>query len=248
MWFDSHCHLHLVEEEEELDPVLDRAAGAGVTGILAVGIDVASSRRALEIAKERSLWSSAGVHPNSADRWTPEAAGAIEELLGEDRVVAVGETGLDNYWDMVRPEVQMDAFLAHIELAKRFDKALVIHTRRSTTQALDALEEVGPPPRFVFHCWQGKPGEMDRALEMGAFVSFAGNAWSKKSVRKAPRNRYLVETDSPYLTPDAHKGRRNRPEFVVAVGRSVAEVRGEDAEVVAADTTANARRLFGLGQ
>ena len=248
MWFDSHCHLHLVEEEVGLDDVIRAARDGGVPGIVAIGIDVPSSQRALEIAREHSLWSSAGVHPNSADGWSPEARAAIEELLSNDLVVAVGETGLDNYWETVDPDVQRAAFRDHIELAKSYDKALVIHTRRSTTEALDLLEDVGPPERFVFHCWQGKIPEMERALAMGAHVSFAGNAWSKKAARRAPSGRYMVETDSPYLTPEPHRGERNQPAYVAHVGAAVASVRDEPIETVARDTTATAYRFFGSPQ
>lgn len=245
MWFDTHCHLHLVEEEVGLEEVVRAARDGGVSGMVAIGIDVPSSRRALDIAREHGLWSSAGVHPNSADEWTEEARAAIDELLEDDLVVAVGETGLDNYWDTVAPEVQLPAFRDHIELAKKHDKALVIHTRRSLVGALDILEEVGPPARFVFHCWQGKIPEMERALGMGAHISFAGNVWSKKAVRKAPGGRYMVETDSPYLTPEPHRGERNQPLYVADVGAAVAAARDEPVEDVARDTTATARRFFG---
>lgn len=246
MWFDSHCHLHLVEEESSLDDAVTAARGAGVSGIVAIGIDVPSSRRALDIATEYSLWSSAGVHPNSANEWTPEARGVMEELLADGRVVAVGETGLDNYWDTVDPAVQEAAFRDHIDMAKAFNKSLVIHTRRSTTQALDVLEGMGPPEKLVFHCWQGKIPEMERALDLGAYVSFAGNSWSKKAVRRAPAGRYMVETDSPYLTPEPRRGERNQPAFVVHVGSAIAEAREEDVETVARDTTAAAHSFFGI--
>ncbi len=160
--------------------------------------------------------------------------------------MAVGETGLDNYWDMVDPKIQEGAFRDHVELAKQFDKALVIHTRRSTTQALDILSELGPPERTVFHCWQGKIPELERALEMGAHVSFAGDTWSNKAVRKVPEGRFMVETDSPYLTPEPRRGERNRPSFVRFVGAAIAAVRGEDPSALAAHTTATALRFYGL--
>lgn len=246
MWFDTHCHLHLVEEEVGIAEVVRAARAGGVSEIVAIGIDVPSSRRALEIAREYGLRSSAGMHPNSADGWSPQARAEIEELLRDDLVVAVGETGLDNYWDTVAPEIQMPAFRDHIELAKEYDKALVIHTRRSLDQALDLLEETGPPDRFVFHCWQGKIPGLERALAMGAHISFAGNVWSKKAVRKVPAGRYMVETDSPYLTPEPHRGERNQPLYVSDVGVAVAAARDEPVEHVARDTTATARRFFGI--
>ncbi len=246
MWFDTHCHLHMVEAEVAIEDVMRAARAGGVTEMIAIGIDVASSRRALEIAREYDLRASAGMHPNSADGWNPRARADIEELLRDDLVVAVGETGLDNYWDTVPSEIQVPAFRDHIDLAKEYDKALVIHTRRSLDQAMDLLEANGPPDRFVFHCWQGKIPEMERALEMGAHISFAGNVWSKKAVRKVPAGRYMIETDSPYLTPEPHRGERNQPLYVADVGAAVAAARDEPLQDVARDTTATARRFFGL--
>lgn len=252
MWFDSHCHLHIVEERTPVGAVVDRAQAAGVEGMLVVGINVPSSRRALAIAREHGLWSSAGVHPNSADEWNEEAHGVVESLLSEDEVVAVGETGLDFYRDHTSPEVQAAAFRDHIALAKRHDAALVIHTRASNTAALDMLAADGAPERFVFHCWSGSEAELERAAAMGAFVSFAGNVSFEGAdgIRAAARlvtdDRLLVETDSPYLAPVPHRGKPNEPAFVADVGAAVAAARGRSVAEVAAATTAGARVLLGL--
>lgn len=227
-----------------------RAHAVGVVEMLAVGIDTDSSRRAADLAAEHGVLASAGVHPNSADAWTVEVAGEIEALLELDRVRAVGETGLDFYRDWVAPDVQRRAFRDHIALAKRFDKALVIHTRDSVEATLDELERIGSPPRLVFHCWSGGEEALSRALRMGAYVSFAGNVSFKSAgdlrtaAAKVPRDRLLVETDSPYLAPVPHRGKPNEPAFVRYVGEAVAEARREDVEELAAATTANARKLL----
>lgn len=250
MWFDSHCHLHLLEDD--LDGVLDESAAAGVDGILCVGIDVASSEMELAVARSRGLWSSAGVHPNSAVEWDDAAATAIAALLEEERVVAVGETGLDFYRDHAPQDVQRRAFRDHIELAKAHDKCLVIHTRESTGAALDELATSGPPTRLIFHCWSGDEDELARAVEMGAFVSFAGNTTFKNApeLRAAaaavPDDRILVETDAPFLSPVPHRGKPNRPAYVADTGAAIAEVRGSSVEPFAALTGANARRAFAL--
>jgi len=225
----------------------------GVEQMIAIGIEVASSERALAIAREHEgVYSSAGVHPNDATAWTEEAGNRIDELLAHDEVVAVGETGLDFYRDYTPQDVQRAAFRDHIELAKGHSKPLVIHTRDSTAAAIEELETVDPPEKLIFHCWSGNPDELTRALELGALVSFAGNVSFKSAgnlrdaARLVPDDRLLVETDSPYLAPVPHRGKPNEPGFVAAVGRAVAEARGQDEADIARATTANARRIFGL--
>ena len=253
MWSDSHCHLHICEREVPLDDLLTRARTNGVELVVTIGIEVASSERALAIAREHDgVFSSAGVHPNDATAWNDEAKKRVDGLLAHDEVVAVGETGLDFYRDYTPHDVQRAAFRDHIELAKRHGKPLVIHTRESTTAAIEELESVDPPTKLIFHCWSGNTDELKRALELDAHVSFAGNVSFKSAedLRAAallvPPDRLLVETDSPFLAPVPHRGKPNEPAFVAAVGKAVAEARGEDESEVARATTANARRVFGL--
>ena len=219
---------------------------------MTIGIDVASSRASIELAEHHSVYASAGLHPNSALGWDDATERAIEELVAHDRVVAVGETGLDFYRDAAPPEAQEVAFRAHIALAKSCDKTLVIHTRHSIEAALDTLEDLGAPPRLVFHCWSGDEDHLKRALALGSYVSFAGNVSYKSAgdlravATLVPSDRLLVETDSPYLAPVPHRGKPNEPAFVADVGAAVAEARGESVATVAEDTSSNARRLFGI--
>jgi TatD DNase family protein len=253
MWFDSHCHLHICERDASLDDLLRRAKTNGVEQMVAIGIDVASSERALAIAREQvGVYSSAGVHPNDATSWTEEAGERIDELLTHDEVVAVGETGLDFYRDYTPHDVQRAVFRDHIDLAKGHRKPLVIHTRDSTTAAIEALESVEPPSQLIFHCWSGTPDELRRALDLGAHISFAGNVSFKsadnlrEAARLVPADRLLIETDSPFLAPVPHRGEPNEPRFVAAVGRAIAEARGEDEADVALSTMTNAQQIFGL--
>ncbi|MDQ3662130.1 MAG: TatD family hydrolase [Actinomycetota bacterium] len=251
-WFDSHCHLHLCEEQEDVSKVVAEARAAGVKGMLTVGIDVESSRRAAELAELDGVVAAVGVHPNSAGEFNDIAAGAVAELLASDQVVAVGETGLDFYRDSCPEELQLEAFTAHIRLAKAHARPLVIHTRASVGRALDLLEDLGAPERLVFHCWSGDADELARALSLGAFISFAGNISfpSAEGLREAassvPEERILVETDSPFLTPVPHRGEPNRPALVSHVGAGLAQARGAEVDDLAVLTSANARRLFGL--
>lgn len=250
MWFDSHCHLFDVDGEP--GEAVARAAAAGVTGILVCGTDTPTSERAAELAGLPGVWAAAGLHPTSAREWSDEVAGAIEGVLGRDRVVAVGESGLDLYWDTSFLDAQQRVFETHVAWAKRLDKALVIHTRNSIDEALATLERVSPPDRLVFHCWSGDRAQLERALALGSFVSFAGNVTFKNAgnlrelAAAVPEDRLLVETDSPYLAPVPYRGKPNEPAYVALVGSAVAEARGEAVEAVAEVTTRNARRLLSL--
>lgn len=250
MWFDSHCHLFDVDGDPA--DVVRRSAEAGVAGMLVCGTDVATSERAAELAGLPGVWAAAGLHPTSARDWDDGVAAGIEAVLARERVVAVGESGLDMYWDTSFLDVQVRVFESHIAWAKEHDKALVIHTRSSVDEALDVLERVTPPERLVFHCWSGDRAQMRRALDLGSFVSFAGNVTFKSAgdlrelAAAAPGDRLLVETDSPYLAPVPHRGKPNEPAHVVLVGTVVAEARGEAVEAVAETTALNAQRLLGL--
>lgn len=252
MWFDSHCHLQICAEDRPVEELLDGARGAGLKGMVTVGIDVASSRRVVELADGELLWASVGIHPNSADQLGDGSLADLEELVADPHVVAVGESGLDFYRDEAPPERQREAFAAHLRLAKEQDVALIIHTRASVGAALDFLEEQGPPDRFVFHCWSGDDAELKRALDLGAYVSFAGNVTFKNApdlrdrAAEVPAARLLVETDAPFLAPVPNRGRPNEPAWVGLVGAAVAEARGEDPSGVARSTESNARALFAL--
>ncbi|CAN5785446.1 TatD family hydrolase [soil metagenome] len=253
MWFDSHCHLHLVAEDAEVDEVINSARAQGVGGMLTVGIDVPSSRASVSLAERFGLWAAVGLHPNSADDFSPEVEGALDELLTRERVVAVGESGLDFYRAGASALNQRRAFSSHVSLAKSHGAALVIHTRESLAEALDQLALEGPPQRVVFHCWSGGAAELERALELGAFISFAGNVSFKnagdlRAVGKlVPAERLLIETDSPFLAPSPKRGRPNRPEYLPLVGEALAAARGEDVESLMTATEKNAHRLLGVG-
>jgi TatD DNase family protein len=233
-----------------VEELIAEARSAGVDQMVTIGIDVASSRRSKEIADKHDVLFSVGVHPNSAAEWNSGASEVLQSLLEGPRAVAVGETGLDFYRDSCPPDVQRAAFRDHIELARAADVALVVHTRESVSAALDELESATPPARVVFHCWSGSAVDLRRALDLGAYISFAGNISFKSAddlramAPLVPRDRLLVETDSPFLAPVPHRGRSNRPAYVADVGVAIAAAIGTDATEIASTTAGNAFTLF----
>jgi TatD DNase family protein len=252
VWFDSHCHLYDLGDDEAIAAAVGRARSVSVTEMLVPGVDAASSARAIEIAVDHQVWAAVGIHPSETSGWQESQTKAIVDLLEHPRVVAVGETGLDFYRDHAPQDLQRSNFAAHIELAKTHSKTLVIHTRDSAGTALEMLEQQGPPQKVIFHCWSGTESDLRRALSLGAFVSFAGNVSFKSAeslrdaARAVPVDSLLVETDSPYLAPVPHRGKGNEPAYLRDVGVAVADARSEPIEEIAAMTSSNARRAFGL--
>jgi TatD DNase family protein len=245
-WTDDHCHLGHLEDVTE---ALADAAEVGVVRVVDVGTDVADSTAAADRAVAHAeVWATAGVHPHEAKHGIE----GLEVLLDRDEVRAVGECGLDYHYDHSPRDVQQDVFRAQIELAHGHDRALVIHTREAWDDTFALLEQVGVPPRTVFHCFSGGPTEAERALALGAFLSFSGivtfpSADDVRAVAVAcPDDRLLVETDAPFLTPVPHRGKPNRPGLVHLVGEKVAEIRDQAPSAVAAATWANATRVYDL--
>ncbi|MEZ5171818.1 MAG: TatD family hydrolase [Acidimicrobiia bacterium] len=249
-WFDSHCHLESLDDP--VDDVLTRAREAGVTGVVSVGTDLETSRRTLDLADpKRGVWATAGLHPHEASKLSAEAE-MLETLLHAPEVVAVGEAGLDYHYEHSPRSEQEVAFRWQIHLAKRFRKALVIHSREAWDDTFRILDDEGVPDRTVFHCFTGGPAEARAALDRGASLSFSGVVTFKNAgdVRAAaaltPHDRMLVETDAPYLAPVPVRGRTNEPAYVPHVGAVLAEVAGRSIDEVADSTREAAATVFGL--
>jgi TatD DNase family protein len=248
VWTDSHCHLPY-EGLEDVEAVIAAAREAGVDRMVSVGTDAGQSAAAIEVAAAHdNVWATVGLHPHDAG----QGVESIVALLDRPKVVAVGECGLDYHYDHSPREVQRAAFAAQVALANAHDLALVIHTREAWDDTFAVLAAEGLPARTVFHCFTGGPGEARRCLDAGASLSFSGIVTFKKAddLRAAaalcPLDRLLVETDSPYLTPEPHRGRRNTPALVAVVGAAVAGVKGVDVQDLAGATSANAAALFRL--
>ncbi|HEY7724041.1 MAG TPA: TatD family hydrolase [Anaeromyxobacteraceae bacterium] len=254
---DSHAHLDDEDGRPDLGALVERARAAGVTRVVCIGLwrRPGSFGNALELASRdpATFSATAGVHPHECAR-VPEADWeALERLARDPRVAAVGETGLDFHYDHSPRPAQEAAFRRSLALARAAGKPVVIHVREADDACARILSEEGVPPAGgVVHCFTGGEAAARRYLDMGLHLSVAGvvtfrNAEPlRQAVRDIPRDRLLVETDSPFLAPAPHRGRRNEPAFVALVAARVADLWGISPEEVAEVTTANARRLFQL--
>lgn len=259
---DNHCHLdHARDEESRLSTAeaLDLAARVGVTRVVQIGCELPSAAWAVWAAREHpAIVAGVALHPNEAPRL--QAEGRLAEALAEierlarssDRVRAVGETGLDYYrTDEAGRPAQHESFRAHVELAKRLDKTLVIHDRDAHDDVLAILDEVGLPERWVMHCFSGDALFARACLDRGAYLSFAGTITFKNAeplrgaLRMAPQDRILVETDAPYLTPVPHRGRPNASYLVPLTVRAMAQVRDADLAGLCRALEANTEAAFG---
>ena len=247
-WVDSHAHLSSLSTDP--DTALRRARAAGVAAVVCVGTDAASSQAAIALAaRHDDVVATVGLHPHDADRVDDEWQ-SIVALAATPGVVAVGETGLDFHYRHAPAERQEDSFRRHIGLAKSRELALVVHSRDAWDDTFRILEDEGPPPRTVLHCFTGGPVEAQRALDLGAWLSFSGivSFRNAEDVRAAaahtPLDRMLVETDSPYLAPVPHRGAENEPALVPVVGAALAGAAGHGEAQVAAATATSARTVF----
>ena len=248
-WFDSHCHVYDDKVPGGPDGSLNAARAAGIGGFVVVGCDRTTSLAAIDVAERHDdVWATVGVHPHEATN----GIDTIRDLVDHPDVMAIGEAGLDYFYDHSPRDTQRQVFAEHIQLAHEHNLPLVIHTRDAWDETFEILDAETMPTRTVFHCFTGGPSELDRCLERGAYVSFSGivSFPSATDLREAaircPLSRMLVETDSPYLAPVPHRGRPNQPAWVAAVGTAIADLRGTSIAEIATVTTANARMVFDL--
>ena len=249
MWVDSHCHLFASSDAPEV--LLQRAADAGVDWLMCPGIDLETSLQAHRLAASfanRVLWA-AGLHPHDASRWAEEGVRLTALIAKAD---AVGECGLDYYRDLSPRSVQREVFREQLRLATQLDKPIIVHTRDSFRDVFEDVAAAGHGEKVILHSWTGGPKWTKRFDELGVTFSFAGMVTypTADTVRRAaavvPPQRCMVETDTPYLSPQQHRDRPNEPAFVPLVGEQLAEVWGMPIADVAATTAATARRVFGV--
>jgi TatD DNase family protein len=252
--FDTHSHLDQPEFDDDRQEVITRARNAGVEDIIAVGTSADTSAACLKLATEfAGVHAAVGMQPNYLAEAKPNDWDRVVAMLGEPGVIAIGETGLDRYWDFTPFDVQQDYFDRHIRLSQERGLPFIVHMRDCDEDILVMLREAlqRGPLNGVMHSFTGSRAMADECLAMGLYISFAGMVTFKKSdelrsiAAAVPGDRILVETDSPYLTPEpVRKLKRNEPAHVLHTATCLAEVRGTTLEAFAAQTTANARRLF----
>ena len=254
MYFDSHAHLEMAAFDADREAVFARAAAAGVTRFMVPAYNLEASVRAVALAEARDgVWASVGIHPHGAGRCTPEAVEALEALARHPRVVAIGETGLDFYRNRAPRQAQEAALRAQMALARRLGLPLIIHCRDAYPECLAILREEGAAEvGGVLHCFTADAATAAAACALNFFCSIAGPITYpdanglRAAVRAIPADRLLLETDAPYLSPAPHRRSRNEPAHLPLTAAAVAAARGVPVEEIAAQTAANARRLFRL--
>ena len=247
MWVDTHCHVYDPGEGNTVDGTIAAAVSENVTRMVCVGTARDTSILANEIALANDfVFSTVGVHPHDAT----EGTDSIRDLITREKVVGIGECGLDYHYSHSPHQIQQQVFAEHIRLANETDLTLVIHTRDAWADTFRILDHEGMPRNVVFHCFTGGPDEAAECLSRGGFLSFSGiitfkNAdATREALRYAQRDRILIETDSPYLAPVPHRGKPNEPALVSLVGAKVAEVLGISAHEASKITTENAYNAF----
>ncbi|AGM09625.1 TatD family hydrolase [Amycolatopsis keratiniphila] len=252
---DAHTHLDACGAVTAADvtAMVDRAERAGVSRVITVADDLAAARWAAQASTwDPRVWAAVAIHPTRTKEFGKAEKSEVESLAKQSRVVAVGETGLDYYWDYSPHDAQQDAFRWHIDLAKRIGKPLMIHDREAHDDVLRILEEEGAPEQVVFHCFSGDEQVARRCVDAGYVLSFAGTVSFRnarglhEAARIVPADQYLVETDAPFLTPHPFRGRPNEPYCAAYTVRHLATLRGEAVHEVAESVRKTAERVFRL--
>lgn len=251
---DSHCHLSSEALRDRADDVIARARAAGVAVMITIATDVADAEQALAIsARHEGVHVAAGIHPHQAGEAAPGWEAALSKFAAREDVYAVGEMGLDFHYDFAPRARQSDVFLGQLEIAARASKPVIIHCREAHDDVLAILARGPCPPRVVFHCFTGTQREAEEILERGYWISLTGVVTFKKSdalravARMLPADRFMIETDAPYLAPEPVRGARpNEPAHLSYIAECIARERGLTAAALAELTASNAARFFGL--
>ncbi|MET3805288.1 TatD DNase family protein [Nakamurella sp. UYEF19] len=252
---DAHTHLDACgcENVDDVAAAMARARAVGVTKVVTVADDLESAVWAVQAANwHPDLYAAVALHPTRADRLDGTARAKIEELANDPRVVAIGETGLDHYWEAAPHDVQAEAFAWHIDLAKRTGKALMIHDRDAHDAVFEVLDHEGAPERVIFHCFSGDAAMARKCADAGYVMSFAGPVSFRNAVDLqaaavlAPADLIMVETDAPFLTPHPHRGKRNEPFALPYTVRALALLRRQDVIGLCEEVNRTTERVYGI--
>lgn len=252
---DTHCHLTFEPLADDVPGVLERSRQAGVTAWITVGTSLADSRKAVELAgRHENLYASVGIHPHDAKEASDAAMAELKQLARNDRVVAIGETGLDFHYNFSKQPDQKRVFAAHLDMARELNLPVIIHSRNAFEETLDILDHHGDGLKgVVFHCFGGSAEQARRLLDRGYCVSFTGvvtfkNAQTAREASAAvPMDRLMVETDCPYMSPEPVRSQKpNEPALMLHTARFLAELKGLSLGQLAMESTKTATRFFGL--
>jgi len=256
MFIDTHAHLFYPNFNGEVDQIIERANNAGVKNIIVPGTDLATSKKAIELAEQyETVYAAVGIHPHDTKEWKDSFLETLEEFATHRKVVAIGEIGLDYYYDFAPQDIQLIAFKAQIELALKVNLPIIVHNRESNDDILRIIREYKKTNlRCQFHCFAGSAADAKELMAMGHFVSFTGNITFKKAdrireiLKSTKLDKLLLETDSPFMTPVPYRGKRNEPSNVLLVAEKVAEIHNVNLEDISRITNYNAYKLFGIGE
>jgi len=254
MLIDTHCHLDFKDFDDDRTAVLKRSRDSGIGVIINVASSMKGTVRSIQIAEENDfIYASAGIHPHEADSVSDNDIKLFAEFLNKPKVVAIGEIGLDYYKNITSKENQKKLFIRLLEISKDTSLPLIIHNRDAHIDMVDTLKNIiGSPVNGVMHCFSGDEKFLKTCLDMGFFISFTCNITYKNAsslreiIKLVPMDRLLLETDAPFLAPQAFRGKRNEPMYVKYVAEEVARIKGFDFNKIANMTTENARKLFKL--
>ncbi len=248
--FDSHCHFNDEKYDNDRDKIIQEAFESGVTKMTCAGYNIESSIQAIELSKQYDyIYATSGISPNDMD--DADKLEELEKLLLTEKVVAVGEIGLDYYWNKDNKEEQKQLFIKQIELANKYNLPIQIHTRDASIDTISILKEYTVYKKGIFHCCPLNQELIKEAVKLGFYVSFSGNVTFKNAkaapcIDLVPMNQLLIETDSPYLCPEPHRGERNNPIFVKYVAEKISEIKKISVDEIAQQTFDNACRIFNI--
>lgn len=251
MIIDTHAHLYYPELSENINEIIDNALQSGIKKIIVPAIDIETTEKILKLtAIHDIIYAVIGFHPCDITKLSEKDFQTLENYLNEDKVVGIGETGLDYYWDKTYKDKQIDFFKRHLELSEKYDLPIVIHTRDSIKDAISIIADSSNKCSGQFHCFSGDEKDLEDVLNLNTyFVSFCGNITYKNFesldiVKNAPLEKLIAETDSPFLTPIPNRGKKNQPAFVVNTIKKIAEIKNIDLKILEDNLEANTRILF----
>ena len=249
-FFDSHSHYNDEKYDQDREELIREIYKQGITRTVCIGYDVEKSKQALEIANKHSyVYASCGISPNDIDDFSEENLNKIEEIAKEKKIVAIGEIGLDYYWNKENKEKLKELFIKQIEIANKLEKPIIIHTRDAVMDTLEILKKYPVKEKGIFHCCPLNPELIKEGVKLGFYISFSGNVTFKNAkpenaILEVPNEKILIETDCPYLTPEPFRGKRNDSIKVKLVAEKIAHIKNMKLEDIAKITYENANRIF----